>query len=293
MKLGLGTVQFGLEYGVTNVAGQPVDAEIRQILACAATQGVRVLDTAAQYGRSEARLGALLEPNHAFRIVTKTPSFTHSTITTEDVACLESTFLASLDQLRATSVYGLLLHSAKDLRKSGADQLFEAMEKLQKQGKVAKIGVSVYSGEDVAYALDRFGVQLVQMPVNILDQRWLRSDLPVQLQKGGVELHARSIFLQGVLLSDPDTLPPFFDAIKPHLRAMGLAIRERGLTPLQAALGFVRDLAWVDVALCGVVSLAQLHQIVQGISAPFDGGFLQAFACQDPAILDPSQWVLR
>ncbi|MBF0127561.1 MAG: aldo/keto reductase [Magnetococcales bacterium] len=292
MKLGLGTVQFGMDYGITNHAGQPSRQAVGAILEHAAAHGVRVLDTACQYGGSEEILGSLLPPDHPFRIVTKTPAFSGAAITPQDADHLEATFSTSLAKLRARRLHGLLIHSAKDLAKPGGERLFERMQRLQQRGQVERIGVSVYSAGELAGILDRFPVGLVQTPVNILDQRWLAGELPARLRALGVEVHARSIFLQGVLLSDPDTLPPCYASVRPHLRTLRAAILERGLTPLSAALCFVRDLEWVDVTLCGVVDLEQLRPILAACGESFDSAFLRRFAWGDEAILNPSLWVL-
>ncbi|MBF0180127.1 MAG: aldo/keto reductase [Magnetococcales bacterium] len=291
MKLGLGTVQFGMEYGITNREGQPGLETVRAILAEAALNGVRVLDTACQYGASESVLGAALPGNHSFHIVTKTPFFPVERITRREGDLLTSTFLQSLQNLRTDSVYGLLIHSARDLLKPGADFLINAMLELQKSGKIIKIGVSVYAPSELLTILERFPLDLAQTPVNLLDQRWLDGDNIARLRASGVEMHARSVFLQGILLSDPDALPPFFTGLRPHLTALRAAIRERNLTPLEAALGFVRDLDWVDVLLCGVTTVPQLCEITQAMTARFDSAFLRPFACRDENYTNPSLWV--
>ncbi|MBF0296212.1 MAG: aldo/keto reductase [Magnetococcales bacterium] len=290
MKLGLGTVQFGMAYGITNREGQPGLETVRAILAEAALCKVQVLDTACQYGASEAVLGEVLERNHPFRIVTKTPSFSAERITDREAGLLQKTFLESLQKLRTDSVYGLLIHSARDLLKPGGELLFTAMQRLQEAGKVARIGVSVYGPAELLPIVQRFPVELAQTPVNILDQRWLEGDNLARLRASGVEIHARSVFLQGVLLSDPAALPPFFSGVRPHLVALGEAIRARGLTPLEAALGFVRDLDWVDVLLGGVVAVAQLREILHAMARPFDSTFLRPFAWRDETCINPSLW---
>jgi aryl-alcohol dehydrogenase-like predicted oxidoreductase len=288
MKIGLGTVQFGLDYGISNTSGKTTPDEVIRILETAERNGIRVIDTAALYGESERVLGQALPEKHSFDIITKSPRFTE-TINTERARILEQAFRQSLQNLHAVSVYGLLIHHADDLIGDGSNALMDRMHELKQNGLVKKIGVSVYTAKQIDRVLDKFTIDLIQLPVNVLDQRLLVSGHLARLKAAGIEVHARSAFLQGLLLMDPAALPPYFDSIKRHLTDYHRTLQLRGLTPVQSALGFVTGLNEVDKVICGVNNQMQLDEICTNQS-PLDTDIFRRFALSDEVIVNPSLW---
>jgi aryl-alcohol dehydrogenase-like predicted oxidoreductase len=252
VKLGLGTVQFGCDYGVSNAVGQTPLEEVRNILAEAAKAGVRVVDTAVLYGTSEEVLGQTLWEGHPFAIVTKTVKFAKDWLDRTDADVLEARFQESLGKLRQPAVYGLLLHDVDDLLKPGGHLLWDRMERLKLEGKVEKIGVSVYTEDQIEAVLASYRIDLIQLPINVLDQRLLQFGQLTALQQAGIEIHARSAFLQGALLISPDSLPAVFERIRSLLNTYHAEMHSRGLTLVQAALSFVCSLPQIDAGGCGV-----------------------------------------
>lgn len=286
-RLGLGTVQWGGDYGVSNSSGRTPPAEVANILAAAAKLGIRVLDTAALYGQSEQVLGQNdLDP---FRVVTKTVRFDRAVIGSDDGARMLAGFDESLAKLQRASVYGLLVHNADDLLADGGEILVRCLERLRSEGKVQKIGVSIYSGDQVAGLLSRFTPDLVQLPVSVLDQRLIHGGQLELLKSRGVEIHARSVFLQGLLLMDPASVPRYFEPLRPLLMRWHATARAAGMTPAQAALAFVSSLPQIDCVLVGVESALQLDQCAADFArgTPFDA---RELACTDPAFINPSMW---
>lgn len=289
MKLGLGTVQFGVDYGISNSAGQTPAPEVARILALAQQKGVRLLDTALLYGASEEALGRALPAGHGFQVVTKTLRFDAGAITAARVALMERGFLNSLDQLRAPSLYGLLIHNADDLLLENGHLLLEKLLELKQRGLVRKVGVSVYSARQIDRVLELFAPDIVQLPVNVLDQRLLQDGRLDALKQAGVEVHARSVFLQGLLLMEPDALPPYFDPIRGHLARYREMLRARGITPLAAALGFVAGLEQVDYLICGVNDHLQLEEICSALN-PAPARLFAPFSLTREDMLNPAQW---
>ncbi|MDA8226439.1 MAG: aldo/keto reductase [Desulfitobacterium hafniense] len=292
MKLGLGTVQFGLDYGISNQQGKTSANEAEKILAVAACNGMRVLDTAALYGGSEDMLGQLLPPEHDFNVVTKTPKFSAASITERDAKQLEDTFYQSLTKMRQNSIYGLLVHHADDLLSLNGNLLFEKMKQLKEKGLVQKVGVSVYNAEQIDGILAKYQIDLIQLPVNVLDQRLLRTGCLGQLKRQGIEIHVRSAFLQGLLLTEPHALSSYFEKIKAHLQGYRQFITKQNLTPVQAALGFVLAQDEVDSVVCGVNNCQQLSEICQQIKQPMSFEGFEQFALDDENILNPAKWRL-
>lgn len=286
-KLGLGTVQWGLPYGVANAGGQTPRDEVSAILAEARRHGVRVLDTASQYGEAESVLGQ--NALDGFRIITKTPSFGTAEISAGQAGELSDSFRRSLARLSCERVYGLLLHRVDDLLAPGGDRLLHAMEALKAQGLVSKIGVSIYEGRQINAVLRLFRPDIVQLPLNVLDQRLLRSGHLDRLKEVGVEVHVRSVFLQGLLLMPLDRLPVFFAPIRDVLSCWHEAVAGKGLAPTQAALAFVRDCPGVDVMLVGVDTVGQFRTCLADYAgAPaFDASGL---GCDDARYVNPMNW---
>lgn len=291
MKIGLGTVQFGQEYGVSNSNGQTSPEEVVRILEAAGRYGIRIIDTAALYGNSESVLGNALLKKNSFDIITKTPRF-EGTERQKRAKMLKQTFQRSLQYLRSASLYGLLIHHADDLISDGGNLLMDQMIELKQEGLIKKIGVSVYTARQIDQVLDKYSIDLVQLPVNVLDQRLLVSGHLTLLKKAGVEIHARSVFLQGLLLMDPMTVPPYFTSIRQRLTDYHGYLRRLGLKPVQAALGFVTALAETDCVICGVNSQQQLEEIYAS-RTPLDPDQFTRFAISDEKIVNPSQWKLR
>ena len=286
-KLGLGTVQWGLPYGLNNINGITSPDIVASLLREARNYGIDILDTASQYGRSEGVLGC--NPLEKFKIVTKTPSFKCSYISDVEIKHLKDAFEHSRKLLSGQKIYALLVHRAENILISEGQRLITEMRRLQDSGLVEKIGVSVYDSTQVDLILKKFKPDVIQLPLSILDQRMHLSGHLEQLKNLGVEIHVRSVFMQGLLLMPLKNIPLFFEPIRPLLTRWHVAAHEQGLTPSQAAIAFVKNLPFVDTVLIGLDNLTQFHSCVKDFSlnAAFDSDGL---ACSDPTFINPSLW---
>ena len=283
MKLGLGTVQLGLPYGVTNRRGQPPAVEARRVLETAAECGIDLIDTAPAYGAAENVVGEALRAGLTFRIVTKTAAGAASP------AALRDTFHRSLELLGAGRVHGLLLHHCADALAPGGEALIQEMQALQRAGLVERIGVSVYDAAELDAVMKLFTPQIVQLPLSIADQRLARSGHLAKLAALGIEIHARSVFLQGLLV-EPD--PDFPREVARH-RATFTALREglrgAGSTPLEGALAYVASQPEVHAAIVGVAGRDELLEIAAASKRRVTFDFSR-YALEDPAALNPGRW---
>ena len=288
-RLGLGTVQWGLAYGLANRNGVTTPAEVKGILSAAQCNGIRVLDTASAYGAAEAVLGD--NSLKGFHVVTKTPKFSTPVISDSQVSHLIDVFHQSLQKLSSRQVYGLLMHGAEDLLVPGGEKLLAAMRGLKESGAVEKIGVSVYDSEQAAAVLNQFTPDIVQLPISVLDQRLLLDGSLERMKNAGIEVHARSVFLQGLLLMPLGNIHKYFDPIRPLLTRWHAATRAHGMSLTQAALSFVRDIPFVDTVLIGVESLDQFRICSADFedAASFDAS---GFDCPDPRFVNPAHWKL-
>jgi aryl-alcohol dehydrogenase-like predicted oxidoreductase len=287
-KIGLGTVQWGMDYGIANRAGRPADTEVSRILARAQAVGIDLLDTAAAYGEAETVIGRLPQAKD-FTIVTKTLPWRGET-GPERLAAVAAGIDASLQRLQRETVQGLLVHHADELLSPHGDALWSLLEDAKAAGKADRIGVSVYEPAQLACLLDRFGIEMVQLPFNLYDQRFLRSGMLAKLKAANIEVHVRSAFLQGVLLMQPSELPAYLSPLcEHHTRCAGL-IGGANITPLQAALGFCLQDDETGRVIVGCETLAQFDGIIEAGRAPFLAFDTAAFAVDDEALIDPRRW---
>jgi len=292
MRIGLGTVQFGLDYGVSNPHGITPATEVKDILTLAWENGIAILDTAVSYGMSEEVVGRSIPGGMSFEIVTKTPIFKRDRIDKADAARLKETFLQSLKRMRQSAIYGLLVHHANDLLVPGGPYLWEAMEALKEAGLVKKIGVSVYSPREIEELSEKYRLDLTQLPVNVFDQRMIQGGHLRYLKDLGIEIHSRSAFLQGLLLMPREKLPAHFASIVPNMIQYSVALQIHGISPLTAALAFVYEQQEIDHVLLGVNNCDQLRNIIDAASNlhGLDHIDFSDYAIIDESIINPSLW---
>jgi aryl-alcohol dehydrogenase-like predicted oxidoreductase len=291
LKLGLGTAQFGLDYGITNKAGKVCSTDIVEILKVAKACNMEIVDTAAAYGDSEKVLGQTIDSEDYFKIVTKTPRIGHDTITQHDTRRVREGFMNSLSQLKRSRVYGLLVHSAQDLIACDAERLADELRCLQSEGLVDRIGVSVYSGEEIDQIIARHEIDLIQVPVNVFDQRLVASGHLSLLRERGIEIHARSVFLQGLLLLEPSELPEQFAALRRPLEDYSQFLDENGISKIEGAIEFLNETGCLDHAIVGVLSAGNLLDISNALSVPKARKLdFSRFALSDRKVIDPTLW---
>lgn len=290
MKLGLGTVQFGMNYGISNTRGKPSDDEIKRTLDVAHGAGIQIIDTAHTYGESEAALGRNLPAKHDFRIVTKTLPLRTETVSEGDIQQIISAFHLSLERLRQPAVYGLLVHHAPDLLAEGGEHLMSALLSLKSRGLVKKIGVSVYDQLELDAILSRYVIDMVQLPFNVLDQRLLESGTLPRLNKAGIEIHARSIFLQGLLLMNPNNLEAHFQPAQEPLKKFHAFARSHGKTPLELALHFATNRKEIDHVIIGINHPEELADIISASEKPSSRNDYSDFSIHDETVLNPALW---
>ena len=236
-----------------------------------------------------------LPADHSFRIVTKTPVFETKKITSENILLLKKTFTSSLKKLKQSSIYALLVHRPADLFCENGELILEVLTEFKRNKLVDKIGVSVYNSHEIekVFAMG-FDIDLIQLPLNVLDQRLLTSGTLKDLKKKKIEIHARSIFLQGLLLKSPEELDPFFNPVRPILKKYHQYIESIQLTPLQSAISFVQHVAEVDHLIIGIENLAQFNQLLTAETVRFQGmDAFKHFSVDDERYLNPSKWTLK
>lgn len=296
MKIAVGTVQFGLSYGVANHAGQTPQAAAAEILARARAAGATYLDTAIGYGEAESVLGRIGAARDGWQIISKLPALPRD-IAARDVEgwCRDALF-ASLDRLRADALSGLLLHRPDDLLGTNGAALADALHALRKDGLTGAVGISIYGPDDLdalhadPSRLPVLPLDIVQCPASALDRRLETSGWADRLQAAGTRIHLRSAFLQGLLLLPQSDLPDHLAHAADDLRRWHGWLAETGSSPLAAALRFAMSRGYAECAVLGMDSVDHLTQILE--AARQDGPIPPAgVASRNPVLLDPRKWM--
>jgi len=274
-QLMIGSVQFGMDYGIANKSGQPSYETVRDILACAYEGGVNCVDTAAAYGSSEEVLGRALAELHIadeFIVATKVlplPAEPSSAQTADNM--VEESVTRSLRRLRLDVLPICLLHWETNF-----SYYIESLLKLKARGLVKHVGCSVMTPEATTAIIASGLAEVVQMPTNLLDHRFTGSGVCDQAKNRGVAVVIRSIFLKGLLVMPEDAIPLYLEDVIPVRRKLQQLAHNAGMSLPEFAVRYVLS---VDGLTCGVVGIDSVEQMRQNVEMFLQGPL-------DPALLN-------
>ena len=288
-KLALGTAQFGLNYGVSNISGKVDESKVFEILNKAKKENIDTIDTAVLYGDSEAVLGRAGVAN--FNIVTKLPPMPEN-LANIKVWVVEN-INNSINNLNVESLYGLMLHRSNDFLGERGFELYGVLCKLKRDGVINKIGVSIYNPKELqSLENNDIKIDIVQAPFNILDRRIETSGWLEKLKTLGIEIHTRSVFLQGLLLLDPEKKDQYFEKWKNYFDEFESWIKKTNQTPLEACLNFVYSYNEIDKIVVGIETIEQLGEIMSSINKDYKVPVPNHLKINDIMLIDPSNWEL-
>ena len=281
MKIALGTVQWGLDYGIANTNGIPNDKALTNILSLALDNNINLLDTAVQYGNAEKRIGQLATAEN--KIITKIGSFSDSN-------SLENQLENSFKNLKRADIHGCLFHNSNELLEN--KQHWAELLNYKKTGKIKKIGYSLYAPEVlVALLKEGFLPDIVQIPYSILDRTF--EPYFELLKEKGVEIHVRSVFLQGLYFKSLKELDPIYADLRQSLKAVQL-IRERNdLSVLELAFCYVAQNKFIDYAVLGIETAQQLAQIIKASEKKLSQKTIEQIKLiqlENKTMLNPVNW---
>lgn len=281
-KLCIGTAQFGLNYGIANTVGQVTVSQARDILEHGRANKIQTLDTAIAYGNSERVLGRVGVQD--FDVVTKLSVTPLDSMVGEN---FEKQIRESLQRLQVNKIYGLLLHQPLQLIEKNGQLIFDAMQKAKQDGLVEKIGISVYEPKDLDELCNQYIFDLIQIPFNIIDNRWDAWLQELHFRK--IEIHVRSVFLQGLLLMPEQTRPKKFDKWAALWCRWENWLKESNLTPLEACLRYALSKPEINKVIVGVDSKEQLQQIIKAAKSDLRG-IPPNIQTNDSRLLNPGNW---
>jgi len=276
-KIILGTVQFGLDYGVSNRKGIPSNNELNEIFSIAKVSGISLLDTAPSYGNAEKRIGDFSHEN--FKIITKINNI-------DSAETLQNSINNSLNNLKSNFLYGCLFHNVNEIFQNL--YLWEELNNFKKLGLIKKIGVSLYHPKDLEnLLLLKITPDIIQIPFNIIDRRF--ESYFERLIKLNVEIHVRSIFLQGLLINFDLMSNSKFSKWDSHWNKYKNWLKSQQISPLEAAISHVNAFKEISYCVIGVEDSLQLKQIIlasknKALKAP------KSLVSFDDKLINPYLW---
>ncbi|MGB2401366.1 MAG: aldo/keto reductase [Porticoccaceae bacterium] len=287
MKLAIGTAQFGMNYGVSNPNGVVSLDEITKILEYGKSVGINFIDTAAAYGNAELVLGKV--GINDWKCVTKLRPIDSIHSNVED--WVKSQVNLSLEKLKVSHLHGILLHKPSDIIEKNGKAYIRSLIKLKELGIIENIGVSIYSPDELDDVTKIFWPDIVQVPYNIFDNRINTSGWLDKLKSRDVKVHARSIFLQGLLLMDKNKRPKYFDRWKSPIGRWDELVEGSVDKALRIALSYVMQDERVEKVIVGINSLPQLKELVQ--AEPIEISSIGGFEISDLELIEPYRWTIK
>lgn len=291
-RLVLGTAQLGMPYGIAHRTGQPSIETVREIVLTAWNNGICEFDTAQAYGQSEKNLG------HVFKDLTisdqvKVTTKPHPELNHLDPKCMMQALEQSLDRLNVNKLHCIMLHR-EDLLDLWEKGLYKILESFVQKGLVGHIGVSVYSPQSALQAIRTKGIQIIQLPTNILDRRFEKAGVFELAEEQGKEIYIRSIFLQGLLLLNPGNLPRLVNGCGEILIDLAEYAKAKNVSVKSLALGYISTKMPLAKLVIGAETADQVIENVnlskQFISVNIVEEVMTRYTNIDEKILDPSKW---
>ncbi len=287
-KLSLGTVQFGLNYGISNISGQPNQQEVNEIVEYVYDNGINCFDTAQAYGNAEEVLGKAVDKRADIFIISKLKSklFLNNAISNID---------KSLKNLNKNSLYGLLLHDS-ELLYNWKSEYTILVNNLIKDNKIKYFGVSIYTSEDFELAISNPSIKFIQIPFNIFDQRAIRNKWFEKAKENNKLIFIRSIFLQGLFFMNIDKLPTNLTNAKQFLIKLNEYCIKLNLSKSELALNFVDTVAKESILLFGCDTINQAQENINNYKnlKQLDNDTIQNiikdFTNIDEDIYNPTKW---
>ena len=258
-RIVLGGAQLGLPYGILNGGETLSREEVARILDTAVDRGIDSIDTAIAYGQSESIIGETSQ--NRFNIISKLPPLPVDISNVSE--WVHSQVQGSLSRLKCTSLDALLLHRPQDLTGAQGAELYAAIGSLMAEKMIHRFGVSIYSPDDLEGIIDTFEIHVVQAPLNVFDRRIL--GVTDQLSALNIEVHVRSVFLQGVLIASPQDRPHRFEPWSEHFALFDEWVRSSGVSAMACCLGFALQQPGIAKLVIGTTSAESLDEIMNSI----------------------------
>jgi aryl-alcohol dehydrogenase-like predicted oxidoreductase len=285
-KLILGTVQFGLNYGINNTIGKLTEDQVFELLESAYELGVRTLDTAEAYGNAHSVISNFhKQSKKRFNIISK-----YSSSNFDYPIDLVERIKVHCSNFNVNYLEGYMFHSYNDFKMNINPNV---LDNIKNSGLVKKIGVSVYSNDEIEDLLNFKNINLIQLPFNLFDNEYQRKEILEKAKKRNIEIHTRSVFLQGLFFKDINTLTNCLLPLKNNLSELSLILKNNNISIESLALNYPLNKTYIDKVLIGVDSLEQLKKNIKATENDFDESIYEKIDCiqiKNTKLLNPSNW---
>jgi len=301
-KISLGTAQLGMNYGIANVNGKPEFKTAINILDFSWKHGINTFDTAPVYGNSEKIIGSFIstlskKEIEKLIIISKLPKLeTKCKILEFDTLyfTIRNQIQNSIKDLGIEKIPIYLIHNLLDLRRY-KESLVDCLVLLKKEKLIGSFGVSVYTPQDIYLSLGIKEFNVIQLPINIFDHRFINLGLLKKLKEKNYIVLARSIYLQGLLFIEPKNIPPYLSATKSYIKDLLQISKKYNIKISKLAFLFVRDLPNIDSIIIGSENLNQLAENIQFLNEPplpedLKSQIFEKFANIPEKIINPTLW---
>ena len=287
-KLAIGTAQYGMKYGIANKIGEISDDEMKKILDFAFKNNINTIDTAINYGNCEEKLGGLCVKN--FDLISKISKLQDIKDNLKDFTT--KSIKESIKNLKIQNLDTLLLHTTSDLLLEKKYEVYEALSHCKNIGLCKKIGISAYSVGEVREIIQSFDVDVVQFPFNIINNQLVESGLLSELKLRNIEVHVRSIFMQGLLLMNKLEMNPYFQTWSNLFENWENWLKDNKISKLAACLLFAFNHQNIDKFIVGIDSYNQLEEIINILRFHDLENFPFELNSSDEKLINPSNWIL-
>lgn len=285
MKIALGTAQFGSNYGITNKSGKINYKEAKKILNLAKKNKINTIDTAINYLDSEKILGRIGVSK--FNIITKLPAVPKKNTNIEK--WIRDELHKSLKRLKIKRIYALLLHNPEDILRKDSNKILDILIKIKKENLIKKIGISIYDFDNLDHIKKIANIDIVQCPFNILDRRLIKYGWINQLYKKKIEIHVRSIFLQGLLLSNVNNIPKKFIKWNHVFERLNNWEIKNKINRYELCINYIMKFKKISKIIVGIDNITQAKKLFKYIKkkTKFNYPNIQSL---DQNLINPSKW---
>ena len=297
-KLCLGTVQFGMKYGINNKHGQPSRADSFEMLDLALSKGIHIFDTAQAYGEAEELLGEYIESRkvkNEVRVISKLRPNIFQDHSRDILHTMEDEIYKSIKKLNIDKLQGFLLHTPEYVYNP---KIVESLIRCKEKGLVEHVGISVYNVEEGIEAINTGVMDYIQLPYSVLDQRFMKDDFMKKAKSSGITVFARSALLQGLYTMKKEEIPSYLSKAIIHIEEIEKIVNKYEVDKISALLHFVCDNEWIDYLVFGVDTKEQLQIDIDYITRgriPKDliEEIKMKFQNIDNSIILPSLWAVK
>lgn len=294
-QLCLGTVQFGMKYGINNTIGQPLEEDVFEMLDTAIENGISIIDTARAYGTAELILGRYIAAHRivdSVRIISKLRPNVIGENETDVYGGVRKEFEETLKRLKVDHLNGYLLHTPEYIYRP---EIIAALRKMKEEKLVDHIGISIYGLKEGYAAIRTEGIDYIQLPYSILDQRGMQERFIPEAKKAGVTIFTRSAFLQGLFMMEKERIPKHLKHVIPYMDKLDELLGKYSLEKADVLLQFVSQEQDIDYVVFGVDNKDQLLQDIyahseQKIPKEMIKELKEIFINIEESIIFPSLW---